>query len=111
MPAIRRQEILADGFLIETTEFGVLQVSIIKSGSQYTLTVRRDGGITRQVVVASPTLAQVESSISTELDTRVRTTGGRLAVNIGFHLVTLDPLVLQIQSSNDPLPANWWQSS
>lgn len=112
MPTIRRQEIRSDGFLIETAEFGTLECSLSVSGTQYTLTVRKNGVQTHQTTLTNPTVADMEAWARTAIDATVavNTKGGLVAgVHFAWHVFNRNPLTIQIRTSNTTIPANWWQ--
>lgn len=112
MPAIRRQEIFPNGFLVETTRFGTLQITIERTGTSYTLTATRNGQQIGSRVFDAPTRGDVETWVNRALDTFFSfRLGVRILkhLNFAWRITNLNPLRMIIVSSDHALPDNWWQ--
>ena len=116
MPAIRSQAILADGFQIETVEYGLRRIQLEElGGNQVRLTAYLDGIQVAQQTLSNPSLAEIYAWVANALfpGASVSVDGKTITVDAGlyvsWHVIQRNPLQLLLMCSNAVPDANWWQ--
>lgn len=108
MPAIRSQSINSNGFDIATPKFGLLHV-VIGTGNPTSIVITKAGVEIQNTTINNATTAVVESVINNALNGQLLGAGvTQQDFYCAVHIVTLNPLVLNIISSNTPITGSWW---
>jgi hypothetical protein len=118
MPAIRGQSILADGFELDTVEFGKRRIQFEElGGNEVRLTVYLNDSQVHQETLSNPSITDLYTFVGTWMfpGSTISADGKTMNVDDGslfvsWHLIQRNPLQLHIMSSNDAPPADWWQS-
>jgi hypothetical protein len=116
MPAIRGQTLLADGYEIETIEFGKRRIQFEDlGGNDVRLTVYLNNIQIKQETLNNPSLTTLYTWVGTWMfpGAAISADGKTMNVDNGalyvsWHVVQRNPLDLRLMTSNAPPPANWW---
>ena len=114
---IRRQEIIPNGFILETTMTGTIQATVINvGGNNYQVTVLKNGVQTGQQTFSNTQVPQIEAFVNTQLGglTKIDGIGGVATVGtmqFFFKVVTFNPFVIKILCADIgvTVPANWYE--
>jgi len=118
VPAIRGQTILADGYELDTVEFGKRRIAFLElGGNDVRLTAFVDDVQTNTEDLVNPSIDDLYAWVGAEMfpGSDISADGKTMNVDNGslyvsWHVIQRNPLQLNLMSSNDPPPANWWQS-
>lgn len=117
MPNIRGQAVLADGWEVDTTEYGKRRVRYEElGGNDLRLTFFLNDVQASQVTLNNPSLTTIYTTVAAGMfpgaavsaDGKTITVDGGLFVSA--HIVQRNPLQLKLLTSNAAPPADWWQA-
>jgi len=117
MPAIRGQTILADGYELDTVEFGKRRIAFLElGGNDVRLTAFVDDVQVFTEDLSNPSIPDLYTWVGANMfpGSDISADGKTMNVDNGslyvsWHLIQRNPLQLNIMTSNAPPPANWWQ--
>jgi len=118
MPAIRGQTILADGYELDTVEYGKRRIAFLElGGNDVRLTAFLDDVQVFTEDLSNPSIPDLYTWVGANMFPGSAISADGKTMNVGngslyasWHLVQRNPLQLNIMTSNAPPPANWWQS-